>query len=80
MLGVSIMTRMKSCHETVFCITGPLRLEFTSGEGNPQVDSPHKGPVMWSFDVFFVVSPNKLLSKQLSSWDLRCHDADETSL
>ena len=25
-------------------------------EGNPPVDSPHKGPVMWNFDVFFVVS------------------------
>ena len=26
---------------------------------------PHKGPVMWSFDIYFVVSPNKLLIKQL---------------
>ena len=28
----------------------------------------HKGPVMWSFDVFFVVILNKLLNKQLSCW------------
>ena len=27
------------------------------------VDSLHKGPVTWSFDVFFVVSQNKLLHK-----------------
>ena len=29
------------------------------------VDSPHKGPVMWSFGVFFVVNLNKLLNKQV---------------
>ena len=28
-------------------------------EGN--CEFPLKGPVMWSIDVFFVVSPNKLL-------------------
>ena len=28
------------------------------------MDSPHKGHVMHSFDVFFVVSLNKLLNKQ----------------
>ena len=31
-------------------------------------DSPHKGSVMRSFDVFFDVSQNKLLNKQLSCW------------
>ena len=30
--------------------------------------SPHKGPIMWSFSVFFVVIPNKLLNKQLGCW------------
>ena len=28
------------------------------------VDSPHKGPVMWSFYVFLVVSLNEMLNKQ----------------
>ena len=47
------------------------------------VDSPHKGPVMWSFDVFFfffTASLNTLLNNQLGcqwyempwcSWDIR---------
>ena len=37
-------------------------------EGNPPspVDSPHKGPVMRGFDVFFYVSQNKLCDKQPS--------------
>ena len=29
----------------------------------PTVDSHHKGPVIWSFDIFFVVSLNHLLNK-----------------
>ena len=33
-------------------------------EGNP-LDSPHKGPVMWSFDVSFDVSLDKLLDKPI---------------
>ena len=35
-------------------------------EGNPSVTggNPHKGPVMQILDIFFVVSPNKLLNKQ----------------
>ena len=35
-------------------------------EGNPPLDSPHKGPVMQSSGVFFDVSLNKLLNIQLS--------------
>ena len=33
-------------------------------EGNLSVHSPHKGPLMWSFSVFFDVSFNKLFNKQ----------------
>ena len=33
-----------------------------------RVISPHKGPVMRSFDVFFDLRPNKRLSKQLWGW------------
>ena len=40
-----------------FHITAPLQRE-----------SPHKGPVVWSFDVFCVVKLNKLLH----CWDQRC--------
>ena len=32
------------------------------------VNSLHKGPVMWSFEVFLDVSQYKLLNKQSSSW------------
>ena len=30
------------------------------------MDSPHKGPIVWKFHVFFVVSQNKLFNKQSS--------------
>ena len=30
--------------------------------------SPHRGPVMWIYDVCFVIGPNKLLNIQLSWW------------
>ena len=42
---------------------------LTLCEGNPHMDSPHKVPVMQSFDVFFVASLNKVWNK---SW-CRCH-------
>ena len=37
---------------------------------NPPATSgfPHKVPLMWSFDIFFVVILDKLLNKQLSCW------------
>ena len=38
-------------------------------EAKSSVDSPHKGPVMWGFDV--VVSPNKVLKKVVG--DLTCN-------
>ena len=43
-------------------ITGPLWGESTSD------GSSHIGPVIWSFDVFFFLSLNKLLIKQPSCW------------
>ena len=50
-----------SWHSDTFRIGGPLW-----GESND--DSPQKESVMWSFDIFFVVSLNKLWKKQLSYW------------
>ena len=47
-------------------------------EGN--ADSPHKGPVMQSFDVFFVVSLNKVLERSRVADDFRRNDAHVTSL
>ena len=49
-------------------------------EGSPPVigGSPHKGPVMQSFDVALVLGLNKLLDKQSSCW--WCHDTHVTSL
>ena len=50
---------MKSWYRNVFHIIHPLW-------GESMVNSPNKGPVMWSYDVFCVVSLKKLLNKQLS--------------
>ena len=41
--------------------------------GHLWMDSPHKGPVIWTFDNCIVVSLNELLNNQ-SCNDLRCHD------
>ena len=48
----------------VLRITGYLYGETTTG------GYPTKRLIMWSFDVFFVVSLNKLLNKQSSDWCL----------
>ena len=62
------MIMMTSWHGKAFRITGHLW-------GEPLVSggSPHKGPVMRSFDVFFVVIFNKLLNSQVVI-DLRYYD------
>ena len=54
-----------------FHITDPFVKEFH----NTLVDSPHRGPVMQSFSVSFVVSLNKLLNQQLCCWwfERLCH-------
>ena len=54
-----------------FHITAPFVKEFH----NTLVDSPHRGPVMQSFSVSFVVSLNKLLNQQFSCWwfERLCH-------
>ena len=46
-------------HGHVFCVKGTHWYTVT-------LDSPHTGPIMWSFDISFVVSLNKLLKKLLS--------------
>ena len=45
----------------------PRYLPFVRGIHRSPVDSPHKGPVMWPFDILFDVSLNKPLNKQ-PSW------------
>ena len=54
-----------------FHITAPFVKEFH----NTLVDSPHRGTVMQSFSVSFVVSLNKLLNQQFSCWwfERLCH-------
>ena len=54
-----------------FHITAPFVKEFH----NTLVDSPHRGPVMQSFSVSFVVNLNKLLNQQFSCWwsERLCH-------
>ena len=43
--------------------------EFASHQWN----SLRQSPVMWSFNVFFIVSQNKLLNKQLRCWWFEMH-------
>ena len=53
---------------THICVTQP---QWVNGSHSSPVDSPHKGPVMQSFDVFvvvlFVVGENKLLNSLFAS-------------
>ena len=49
-------------HGNIFCLTGPLWGESTSHELNPLM----KGPLMWSFDVFFDGCLNNRFNKQWS--------------
>ena len=66
---------MISCNGSVFHITEPFGREIDRSS----VDYTHKAPVMRITDVFFVVSPKKLLDKQSNyqcfetlwhSWDV----------
>ena len=50
-----------SCDGNAFRITGPLWGESTGYRWIPLT----KEPVMWSFYVYFEVSPDELLNKQL---------------
>ena len=54
---------MTSCNGNNFCITRPLREEFT---GHRWI--PHKKPVTRSFGAFFDLRLNKRLSKQSWGW------------
>ena len=56
------LAMMTSSNGNIFHVTGPLCGEFTWSPGN----SPHKGPVTLSFDVFFDLHLNERLSTQ--SW------------
>ena len=49
---------------TIFRVTGPL----CGGIHRSPVNSPHKGPVTGSFDVFLDLRLNKRLSKQPWGW------------
>ena len=70
--GIYYLTDMiMSWYGNGFHITAPFVKEFH----NTLVDSPHRGPVMQSFSVSFVVSLNKLLNQQFSCWwfERLCH-------
>ena len=56
--------KMPSLHGNVFLITDPA---IAREINRSLVDSLHKGTVMESLDIYFVVSPKKLLHKQ-STW------------
>ena len=48
--------------------TFPALLALCAGNSPVPVNSPHKRPVTWSFDVFFDLCLNKRLSKQPWGW------------
>ena len=52
---------------------------FVRGIHLSQVVSTHKGPTMWNFDVFCVITLNKLLNNSRVAGDLRCNDASVMS-
>ena len=54
---------MASSNGNIFRVTGHLCGEFTGPRWIPA-----QRPVMWSFDVFFDLRPNKRLSKQSWGW------------
>ena len=61
---------MTSSYKNIFRVTGPWV------ENSPVTDEfPAKRPVTRSFDVFFDLRPNKLLSKQSWGWWFRRHHA-----
>ena len=55
---------MKQKH---FLCNQPFVMDFQLSH-HSHLDSPHKGLVVWRFDVFFGVSIIKLLNKQLTWW------------
>ena len=57
----------------------PLHWPFVRGIHRAPVDSPHKGSVTRSFDVFFDVRLNKRRNSSVAG-DLRRRDANVTSL
>ena len=61
----TLIMRM-SWHGNAFHLTDPLWGESCNGKWIPQVDSPHKRPIMENFHVFSVVFLNKLLNQLLS--------------
>ena len=63
---ISITTKISMLalsHCNAFLITG-----LCVGLPQSPVDSPHKGPVLCSFHIFFDIGLNKLLNDQLSCW------------
>ena len=85
-------SRLMPWHGKALCIAGPLCGEstgqhwpFVKGIHQSPSDSPHKGPVVWNFKIFFYGNTNNLLNKHLSwqwyeapwwSWDVsvvECH-------
>ena len=60
---------MISSNGNIFCVTGP----FVRKIHRSPMDSLHKRPVVWSFDIFFDLRLSKRMSKQSGHGDLRCH-------
>ena len=67
---------MMAWYKNSIHITGP----FFRGIHWWPVDSPHKWPVIWNFDVSLFVSLNQLLNKQSNGQWLRWHNIHVTSL
>ena len=60
------MTKQQSCRDMQSMETLSALLALCEGNHRYPMDSPHNGLETQSFDIFFVVSLNKLLNKQSS--------------
>ena len=69
-----------SWHGNAFHMTDPLWGESCNSQWIPQVDSPHKRPIMENFHVFYVVSSTNSWTNCWVASDLRYHDTHTTSL
>ena len=75
----SILKRLSTQDDVMACKTFPHYWPFVRGIHRWPVDCPHKGPVMWNFDFFFMYVKNTSRTNSRVVDDFRRHDALVTS-
>ena len=59
-------------HDAAWHVHFPHRWPFVRGIHQSLVDSPHKGPVRWNFDISFTVIPDQAVEQGVklpTIWD-----------